>query len=106
MIMELIGYGYRKNCFGEIRFFEDDVIVTSAESARKALKRAFDKMIRDEGFSFKAVSDIGQTWAISRSPEDREAGTFTVLYSKRWNSTDFPVQMKRAEIIRILLDNI
>lgn len=101
--MIITGYGYRKNCFGERIFFEDEMVCHSRETAEKVLKKAFNAMRKDQTFSIK-VSAYGQSYAVNCLPFDREHRQYSVIYSPRWNVTNPEQKMKRAAIMRAIME--
>lgn len=101
--MTFFGYGYRKNCFGETVFFEDELITHSPESTEKALRKALNESRANEMFSFKVYDEkTGETWAVSSTTEDKINCVFSVTYSRAWNSTDAEIKMPTRELMKIL----
>lgn len=97
--MQIFGYGYRKDCFGQTMFYEDEIDAFSKESVKMIMMKGFERMYREKSFSMKAVSEAGETWAISGCPEREKNGLYNMTYSRAWNSTDKEKQMKKAAII-------
>lgn len=106
MAMQIYGYGYRKDCFGQRMFFEDEIDAFSAASVRLILTKGFERMYREDSFTMKAVSRSGETWAISRCPGREKNGMYTVVYSRAWNSTDPEKVVKKADIINQIVDGL
>ena len=77
--MQIYGYGYRKDCFGQRMFYEDEIDVFSGKSVRLILTHGFGRMYREPGFSMKVVSDTGKTWSISICPDREKNGLYTEL---------------------------
>lgn len=94
--MKFYGYGYRKNCFGERMFFEDETDCFGTETVKKMLSTAFATMKKDIFFSFKVCTDNGECYAITEY--NKETDTYTVIYSRAWNSTDNAVSMAKKAI--------
>lgn len=98
--MQVYGYGYRKNCFGQRLFFEDEIDVFSEERVRDILTKGFERMYRDSYFTMKVCAEeSGETWAICRCPGKEKNGMYTVQYSRAWNSIDPETVMKKSAII-------
>lgn len=100
--MKFYGYGYRKNCFGERMFFEDEMNCFGTETVKKVLSTAFSTMKKDTRFSFKACMENGECYAITEY--NKEADTYTVIYSKAWNSTDNAVSMSKKAITAVIME--
>lgn len=118
--MKFTGYGYRKNCFGERMFFEDEMIICDdeifrkvddeyiigkVELVRKLLVKCFDMARKDPFFSFKVTLDSGETWAIERSLP-YVPGMFSVTYSRAWNDTDGARDMRRKAITKWITESL
>lgn len=104
--MTFYGYGYRKNCFGQRVFFEDEMLVSSYGTFRHVLSKALSLAKRDLFFSFKVALDTGETWAIQCSDGDVEADVFTVTYSRAWNDIDPEKKMSRKAIVKWITDSL
>lgn len=97
--MQIYGYGYRKNCFGERMFYEDEIETHSRKGVKRILTKGFERMYRDTEFTLKVVTDAGATWAVSRCPGREKNGLYTVLYSPAWNVTNPEKVIKKNAII-------
>lgn len=102
--MEFYGYGYRKNCFGERMFFEDNMDCYGTNTVKKALSTAFATMKKDTmdtHFSFIVITDTDECYAITEY--DKETDTYTVVYSKSFYSIDAPQKMSKKAITATIM---
>ena len=104
--MKFVGYGYRKNCFGESMFFEDEMLVYSREQLEKVLAKSFDLARHDQFFSFKFICETDGQWAISCSNEDRANRKYSVVFSSSWNNTEAEKKMTRQAITNWILHTV
>lgn len=104
--MKFYGYGYRKNCFGERMFFQDEMHVSSHEYIRKYLSKSLTLTRRDMDFSFKVSLESGECWAVDCYDEDRNDDVFTVTFSRAWNDIDPARKMSRKAIVKWITDSL
>jgi len=78
--MEIYGYGYRKNVFGESVFFEDRMHIADKKEAKKVFAKAF-RMVRDRwDFSFNVC--VGRKcWSVMCRDDDKDNFVYTLVYS-------------------------
>lgn len=104
--MKLIGYGYRKNCFGETIFYEDELIVGNPERIEKYIKKGLSLSRENVMFSFKIIDeDTGECWAVRSNDWDKINCMFSVIYSKAWNSTDPETKMSAREFMKLMREH-
>ena len=104
--MKFYGYGYRKNCFGQRMFFEDEMLVSSYGTFRHVLSKSLSMAKRDLFFSFKVSLDTGETWAVECRDGDAEDDVFTVTFSRVWNDRDPEKKMSRKAITKWITESV
>lgn len=90
------------------KLMEEQRRTFTKSETEEILNKLFDIVARGDtarawGFSFQAISNDGQCWAVDRDAVDKEHHTFTLHYSRAWNDKDAPRRMRRADIFKDIM---